>query len=82
MTEGTIYDLKRLGARAIVWGSGLIALGWVVGLVLGRLSDIMGMGVVMAVAGAGLWGIALTFLVKEEEIKPYGQEEEAEESDE
>src|SRR5262249_7777852 len=21
MTEGTIYDLKRLGARAIVWGS-------------------------------------------------------------
>jgi hypothetical protein len=71
-----IYDLKRLGARAIMWGSGLIALGWIVGLCLGRHSDIMDMGVVMAVAGAGLWGIALTFLVKEEEVKPDGQDEE------
>jgi len=57
----TAKKLMMWGSFGMSTGLGFIALGWLVGSILGRLSDILGLGVVMAAVGAGLWGVGFTF---------------------
>ncbi len=45
-------------------GAALIVLGIVVGLIVGRHSDILSLGVLSAAIGAGMWGLALVAKVK------------------
>ncbi len=63
-----LHDMKRVGRIAIWFGLGHIVLGMLVTHLIGRLSDILGLGVVLAAVGSGLWGVALTFLTKDVEV--------------
>ncbi len=59
--------LKRATVAATVLvaeGAGLIAIGVAVSPLLGRLSDILGLGVVAAAVGGGMWGMLLVARVK------------------
>jgi hypothetical protein len=57
----TTKKMMKWGLFGMSRGLGFIALGLPVGWILGRPSDILGLGVVMAAVGAGLWGIGFTF---------------------
>ena len=59
-----LHAMKRVGRIAIWLGLCLIPLGMLVTRFVGRLSDILGLGVILAAVGFGLWGVALTFLAK------------------
>jgi hypothetical protein len=57
----TTKKMMTWGSLGMSRGLGLIALGLPVGWILGRPSDILGLGIVMTAVGAGLWGVGLTF---------------------
>ena len=57
----TTKKMLTWGMFGVSRGLGFIALGLPIGWILGRPSDILGLGVIMAAVGAGLWGVGFTF---------------------
>ena len=66
----TTKMMMTWGSFGMSRGLGFIALGLLVGLILRRPSDILGLGVVMTAVGAGLWGVGFVFAT--EDPKPDG----------
>jgi len=63
-----LHEMKRVRRIAIWLGLCLIPLGMLVTRLAGRFSDILGLGVILAAVGFGLWGVALTFLAKDVDV--------------
>src|SRR5262249_26959875 len=63
LPRGTTISLamgaRKLGRLAFVEGLGLIAIGYVIARIAGRHSDIFDLGIVVTLAGAGIWLIGL-----------------------
>jgi hypothetical protein len=53
--RGLAMGARKLGRLAFVEGLGLIAIGYVIARIAGRHSDIFDLGIVVTLAGAGIW---------------------------